>query len=112
MTSVFPNIQFAVSTHSPFILNSLENSVVYDLENHTIAKNGLSDIPYDGIVEGYFRANMMSDALLKKFKRYKTLIRKESLSDDDFEEIAGFEIFLEEIPDYLALDITTEYQRL
>ena len=30
----------------------------------------------------------------------------------DFEEIAGLEMFLNEIPDYLALNITTEYQRL
>ena len=32
--------------------------------------------------------------------------------DDDFEEIADLEMFLDEIPDYLALNITTEYQRL
>lgn len=59
LTTVFPNIQFVVSTHSPFILNSLENTVVYDLE-----------------------------------------------------EIAKLELFLDEIPDYLALDLTTEYRKL
>ena len=32
LTTLFPNIQFIVSTHSPFILNSLENAVIYDLE--------------------------------------------------------------------------------
>ena len=32
LTTIFPNIQFIMSTHSPFILNSLPNAVIYDLE--------------------------------------------------------------------------------
>ena len=47
------NKTFIVSTHSPFILNSLDNVIIYDLENHLLVENGLSDVPYDGIVEGY-----------------------------------------------------------
>lgn len=112
LTTIFPNIQFIVSTHSPFILNSMENVVIYDLKQHLLVENGLSDIPYDGIVEGYFKASMLSDRLNKKFERYKMLVKKERLTDEDFEEIANLEMFLEEIPDYLALGITTEYQRL
>lgn len=34
------------------------------------------------------------------------------LSDDEFSEIAELELYLDEIPDYLAIDITTEYKRL
>lgn len=112
LTSVFPNIQFIVSTHSPFILNSLDNVVIYDLENNVIVKDGLSNVPYEGIVEGYFKADSMSNLLKKKYNRYKELVIKQDLTDDDFEEIADLEVFLNEIPDYLALNITTEYQRL
>jgi len=54
----------------------------------------------------------MSDSLREKYERYKVLVTKDELTDDDFEEIAELEMFLNEIPDYLALDITTEYQRL
>ena len=36
LTTFFPNVQFIVSTHSPFILSSLENVVIYDLENKTL----------------------------------------------------------------------------
>ena len=32
--------------------------------------------------------------------------------DDDFEEISNLEMFLDEIPDYLALGISTEYQKI
>lgn len=110
LTTVFPNIQFVVSTHSPFILNSLENVVIYDLENHLLVENGLADVPYDGIVEGYFQADMMSDLLKEKFEKYRSLVQKKELTDEDFEEIARLEMFLNEIPDYLALGITTEFQ--
>lgn len=54
LTTLFKNIQFIVSTHSPFILNSLQDVVIYDLEKNMIVENGLADIPYSGIVEGYF----------------------------------------------------------
>ncbi len=112
LTSVFPNIQFIVSTHSPFILNSLDKVAIYDLENNITVKNGLSNVPYGGIVEGYFKADSMSNILKEKYDKYKKLVAKEILTDEDFEEIAELEIFLNEIPDYLALNITTEYQRL
>lgn len=63
LTGIFPNVQFIVTTHSPFILNSLENVVIYDLENHTLVENGLTEVPYEGIVEGYFQADSMSDEM-------------------------------------------------
>lgn len=40
LTTVFPNIQFVVTTHSPFILNSLENVVIYDLEDKLLVEDG------------------------------------------------------------------------
>lgn len=112
LTTVFPNIQFIVTTHSPFVLNSLENAVIYDLEKKTLVQEGLANIPYSGIVEGYFKADALSVKLRNKFERYKQLVQQQDLCDDDFEEIAELEMYLNEIPDYLALDITTEYQRL
>ena len=112
LTTIFPNIQFIVSTHSPFILNSLENVVIYDLENHLLVEDGLTDVPYDGIVEGYFNVDKMSAMLREKYERYKMLVRKKNLSDEDIAEIAKLEMFLDEIPDYLALNISTEYKGL
>lgn len=112
LITLFPNIQFIVTSHSPFILNSVENVVIYDLENHMLVENGLNDVPYDGIVEGYFKVDKLSDALKEKFKKYQDLVAKKNLSDDDFGEIAELEMYLDEIPDYLAIDIATEYKRL
>lgn len=50
LTAIFPNIQFIVTSHSPFILNSLKDVVIYDLEKHLLVKDGLDNVPYDGIV--------------------------------------------------------------
>ncbi len=112
LTTIFPNIQFIVTSHSPFILNSLENVVIYDLEKHLLVENGLEDVPYDGIVKGYFGADKLSNTLREKFVRYRELVKKQALSDDEISEIAELGLYLDEIPDYLAIGITTEYQGL
>ncbi len=112
LTAVFPNIQFIVTSHSPFILNSLEDVVIYDLENNILVEDGLDNVPYDGIVEGYFGADKLSDSLKEKFGRYKKLAAKETLSEDELEELADLEHYLDGIPDYLALNIATEYKRI
>jgi len=38
LQKTFPNIQFIIATHSPFILNSATNAVVYDLEKKKTVK--------------------------------------------------------------------------
>lgn len=112
LTTIFPNIQFIVTSHSPFILNSIRNVVIYDLEKNLLVENGLDNVPYDGIVEGYFGADKLSDALKQKFEKYKTLVKKKCLSDEELNEIAELELYLDDIPDYLALGISTGYQEL
>lgn len=112
LTTVFPNIQFIVSSHSPFILNSLDNVIIYDLQQNVLVENGLANVPYSGIVEGYFKSDELSNELRKKFDVYKTLVNKPILDDADYEKIADLEMYLDEIPDYLALELTTEYQEL
>ena len=61
LTTLFPNIQFIADNPFAFIiLNSLKDVVIYDLENHMLVENGLADVPYNGIVEGYFNVDGMS----------------------------------------------------
>ena len=112
LTELFPRIQFVLTTHSPFILNSAENSVVYDLESKKLVENGLTNLPYEGIVEGYFGSDRLSKKLRDKFEEYKKIAEKPELTDNDFARAAELEMYLDEVPDYLALDIATEYSRL
>lgn len=112
LTKLFPNIQFIITTHSPFILSSSDDTVIYDLENRTLVKDGLKNLPYEGIVEGYFKVDVLSKELREKFERYKVLVSKEELSDEEYEEIDRLEYYLDEIPDYLAQELTAEYSRM
>lgn len=112
LTELFPNIQFIVTTHSPFVLNSIDNAVIYDLETQKLVEDGLANYPYDGIVEGYFYADKLSSDLRAKVIRYKELVGKLELSDEDYAEIVELEQDLDEIPDYLSPEIASEYRRL
>lgn len=114
LTDLFPNIQFIVTTHSPFVLNSVENVVIYDLgRKHRVGSEaGLSKLPYSGIVEGYFGASELSAQLKKDFERYKELAQKDDLTDDDYEELGTLENTLDDIPDFLALGIMADYRQI
>lgn len=112
LTTFFPNVQFIITTHSPFIISGAEDATLYDLENQTLVRDGLTNLSYDGIVTGYFNADNLSRELRNKFERYKELVSKQKLSDEEMDEITKLEFYLDEIPDYLELGITTEYIRL
>lgn len=112
LTELFPNIQFIISTHSPFILSSTENAVIFDLETRKIVQDGLAGFPYDGIVESYFDTDTLSNDLRAKLNRYRVLTAKEELSDEDYAEIVELEHDLDEIPDFLSPDIASEYSRM
>ena len=112
LTQLFPNIQFVLATHSPFILNSTANAVVYDLEKKLLVKDGLTDLPYEGVVEGYFDTDLLSAELRQKFTEYKEIVQKATLTDEDFARASELETYLDEVPDYLALDFSEEYSRL
>ncbi|ONI40478.1 hypothetical protein AN639_10915 [Candidatus Epulonipiscium fishelsonii] len=54
----------------------------------------------------------MSDKILEKFNAYKSLVTKKELTDAEVVEISKLEVQLNNIPDFLSLDMATEYKRL
>ena len=112
LTELFPNLQFIISTHSPFVLSSAKNAVIYDLENHLLVENGLTNLPYEGIVEGYFGADLLSQELRAKFDEYRELAVKPQLTPVEYARIGELEMYLDEVPDYLALNLSSEYRQL
>lgn len=80
LTQIFPNIQFIVSTHSPFVLSSLDNAIAYDLEKESRLEN-LTEYSYEALAEGYFNVKTESGFLiskLEKFKKLSEIIHKDS----------------------------------
>lgn len=85
LINMFPNVQFIISTHSPFILNSVENAIVYDLETRQTINN-LSLYSYDRIVETYFNNSKYSKELELKMNRYEQLSFKTEKEDSEIRE--------------------------
>lgn len=82
LTTVFPQIQFIVTSHSPFVLNSLKNATVFDLE-HQEAIEDLTEYSYEALTEGYFRVHTESSYIGMKLEQLKALLAKDSLEPDE-----------------------------
>ena len=104
LTSFFPNIQFIVTTHSPFVISSIEDAVVYDLEKR-IKLEDLSSYSYEGIVEGYFNVDKYSTEAKEKLYRYKELLKKTNKSEEEESEEFELRNYLKGIPETLASEI-------
>lgn len=62
----FPNIQFIVSTHSPFVITSTDNTVVFDLTKNELIEEDLTNFSYDSIVKGLFHVDTTNGENLEK----------------------------------------------
>lgn len=82
LTEFFPRIQFIVTTHSPYILNSISNAKAYDLEHHVELTN-LSSYRTEDLAEAYFDVDEYSNELKEKLKQYELLSSKTNLSDEE-----------------------------
>lgn len=91
LTEFFPRIQFIVTTHSPYILNSVSNAKAYDLERRVELDN-LSAFSSEDLAEGYFEADEYSDELKKRLERYDELCFKKELSEEERAERAELRI--------------------
>lgn len=87
LTRVFPNIQFIVTTHSPFVLSSVKNAVAFDLEKKERLED-LTEYSYEALAEGYFKVKTESNFLQAKLDRFKELAEK---PNRDTAENAEFE---------------------
>ncbi|MEM1122920.1 MAG: AAA family ATPase, partial [Bacteroidota bacterium] len=111
LTSFFPKIQFIVSTHSPFVINSLSNAVVYDLENHTRFED-LSDYPIDGIVEGYFDNDKYSEIAKQKVEEYEKLTEKDLLTEAEKKRRLQLYNELKDVSGKLAPELKFKFQQI
>lgn len=91
LTKFFPKIQFIVTTHSPYILNSISNAKAYDLERQVELDN-LSGFSSDDLAEGYFEADAYSDELKNSLNRYEELCLRNDLTEDERAERAEIRI--------------------
>lgn len=98
----FPNIQFVVTTHSPFVVSSVEDAVVIDMETgETIdQKVELWNYSYEALVEGFFDTEKFSDVLKNKIRQYEELKENGASSREERKLFRQLEKELKNVPLY------------
>lgn len=111
LTKVFPNIQFIVTTHSPFVLSSMPNAIAYDLE-HREAINDLTEYSYEALAEGYFGVKTESSYIEMRLGSLRDLLEKEELSNGEAEQLLALIKDFEQIPEAVSPTLIGEFMRL
>lgn len=111
LTKVFPNIQFIITTHSPFVLSSMPNAVAYDLEHQEVLDN-LTEYSYESLAEGYFGVRTQSSYAEMQLETFKKLLAKEELSDADKIEIKQLKSDFEKITEVVSPLIVGEFRQI
>ena len=100
LTKFFPKLQFIVSTHSPFVLSSLKNAVICDLEHRSITED-LYGYSYEALIESHFLTDKYSDKIKKDIERYSELFDKYKtmeLTDAEALEYVKLDNYFDKLP--------------
>lgn len=108
LTQVFPNIQFIVTTHSPFVLSSMPNAVAYDLE-HRVVLDDLTEYSYESLAEGYFGVSTESSDVRQRLNIIKELLEKDELSVSEKASLKYYIHDFDSIPEAVSPSIVGEY---
>ena len=111
LVTFFPRVQFIITTHSPYVLTSISDATVFDLEKKLLITD-MSLYSINDVSVGYFDAEDYSDELIKKLERYKELLTLDTLSDDERAERAKLRIELKNIQGRLAPQVKNEFDDL
>lgn len=111
LTEIFPNIQFIVTTHSPFVLSSLSNAVAFDLEHQEIIED-LTEYSYESLAEGYFGVKTASSYMGMQLGRLEELLKKEVLSLSEKTELKDLICDFDKIPEVVSPKIIGRYLQL
>ena len=109
LIKLFPGIQFIITTHSPFIISSAANSVVYDLKQQ-VGLSGLDAYSYKGLVEHYFKEDMYSQSTKDKYKRYTTLIDKNERSGAEKKELEEIRMYFSSLTEDIADELLLAFK--
>ena len=84
LTEFFPNIQFIVTTHSPFVITSVKNSVLFDMGKRIYYNElNLSDYSYASVIEDYYGVSSYSDTLLEMVRELERTLDQPQLSEGE-----------------------------
>ncbi len=86
LTSVFPKLQFIVTTHSPFVLSSIDNALVFDLDNRE-SLHDADEYSYDVLAKGFFKVSPLPASVHRDFRRFSELLQIVSRTEEQNAEL-------------------------
>jgi len=111
LTSFFPKVQFIVTTHSPFVLNSVDNAVIYDLEKKLLVED-LSGYSVNAIIESYFDSDDYSEIVKEKVIAYERLLTKAQLSEEEKEVLFDLKRYFKDLPKMFSPELALKINQL
>lgn len=89
LTTTFKNIQFLVTTHSPFVVRGLpKNSIVVQLPSGTVIEENFSLMDIDSITNRIFNyEGRFSDSIENDLKKFKKLITQQD-KDQNIDQLS------------------------
>lgn len=114
LQTFFPRVQFIVTTHSPFVLSSVKDAIIYDMEHQERIDQteGLWNYSYDALIEGYFEVEKYSQQLKSDIELYKRLNSKDKLTSEERKQLRQLKSSLSEVPTYKNPAVLRELQGL
>ena len=111
LTKFFPRVQFIISTHSPYIITSVSNATIFDLEKK-VTFSDMTNYSIDTVAEAYFDSEDYSIELEKKLAEYKILIEKSNPTEEERIKRAELKATLKNINSTLSPRIKNELEEL
>ena len=109
---LFPKVQFIIATHSPTVISSIDNAVVFDLTKQSQIETPLGAIPFNVLAKEHFGlSSEFSISITKKLSRAKDLISKGSRSSQEQAELSSLASELERMSPSLANEIQLAIER-
>jgi predicted ATP-binding protein involved in virulence len=111
LTNFFPKIQFIVTTHSPFVLNSIKNAVVFDLEKKVLIED-MTGYSINSIVESYFDSDNYSTVVKEKVIEYENLLNRSDLNEEEEEKLFDLKRYFKDLPKMFSPELALKINQL
>lgn len=111
LSKVFPRVQFIITTHSPFVLNSLENATAFDMESRKEITD-LTEYSFETLAEGYFGVKAESSYIGTKLDILKSLLSKEIMTPSELAQAKDIAKEFDAIPEMIAPAYVGEFRQL
>lgn len=84
----FPKIQFIITTHSPFVVQSVNDAVIYDLSKMECLED-LSMYSYESILKGLLGVDSTSHLLNEQLEMMAQLIQQRPINKDGLQKVVN-----------------------